>query len=225
MSKVYLAYDERMTLHKPLPSTDSDTSSSDDDQDEIQVENPTRIHAMYEKLIRLESIDGYRRFLEIPCIPAARNTIELMHSPEHFDRMAITMAMTDDELRNMGVPNDLYYCKDTFTAARLACGGVVECVNAVTENNRRSNRAIAIVRPPGHHATRDEAMGKSTFVRPFTNPLNRDILTIIVSLSLFQDSAISTMWQWQPSTPLLQNERIVSLFSIGTFIMAMAFKT
>jgi hypothetical protein len=38
----------------------------------------------------------------------------------------------------------------------------------VTDDRRKSNRAIAIVRPPGHHATRDEAMGKSV----------KDILTI-----------------------------------------------
>jgi histone deacetylase 6 len=159
-----------MALHKPLPSLsdDSSLSSSDDtgvelqqSEEEVQYENPTRIRAIYQKLLRLESLDGYRRFLEIPCLPATRDTIELAHSPEHFDRMLRTMAMTDKELRMMTIPNDLYFCKDTFLAARIACGGVVESVNAVTDERRKSNRAIAIVRPPGHHATRDEAMGKS----------------------------------------------------------------
>jgi histone deacetylase 6 len=161
-----------MALHKPLPSLsdDSSLSSSDDTgvelqqsagEEEVQYENPTRIHAIYQKLHRLESLDGYRRFLEIPCLPATRDTIKLVHSPEYFDRMLRTMAMTDEELRMMTIPNDLYFCRDTFLAARIACGGVVECVNAVTDERRKSNRAIAIVRPPGHHATRDEAMGKS----------------------------------------------------------------
>lgn len=158
-TRVYLAYDERMTLHKPLPLLSSDSSSSSDEEDEVHFENPGRVHAIYEKLMRLEALDGYRRFLQIPCIPASRDTIELVHSPEHFDRMLLTMAMTDDELRMQTIPNDLYYGRDTFLAARLACGGVIECVNAVTEENRRSKRAIAIVRPPGHHATRDNAMG------------------------------------------------------------------
>lgn len=153
-TRVYLAYDERMALHKPLPPISDEGCDGGPD-----VENPFRIHAIYEKLIQLEALDGYRRFVEIPCIPASRETIELTHSPEHYDRMAMTMHLSDDELRQMGTPNDLYFCKDTFTAARIACGGVIECVNAVTDSKRKSNRAIAIVRPPGHHATRDEAMG------------------------------------------------------------------
>lgn len=156
-TKVYLAYDDRMALHKPLPPLGDDDDASDSAGPDV--ESPLRIHAIYEKLMQLEAMDGYRRFLEIPCIPASRGTIELAHSPEHYDRMAMTLTLSDEELRQMGTPNELYYCRDTFLAARLACGGVVECVNAVTDERRSSNRAIAIVRPPGHHATRDEAMG------------------------------------------------------------------
>jgi acetoin utilization deacetylase AcuC-like enzyme len=166
-TKVFLAYDERMTLHQPLPAlSSSDESSADYDGppfEEAPMEQPNRIRAIYKKLVELEATGGYRRFLEVPCLPATREVIELAHSPEHYDRMCRTMTMTDEQLRLMGVPNDLYFCSDTFRAARMACGGVVECVDAVTDDNRKSNRAMAIVRPPGHHATRDEAMGKSVF--------------------------------------------------------------
>ena len=157
-TRVYLAFDERMALHKPLPEVPVEGEFH---SDEAPFENCNRIFAIYKKLIQLETNDGYRRFIEIPCIPAKRETIELCHSPEHYDNMLRTMSMSDEELRMMTVPNDLYFCKDTFLAAKLAVGGVVECVNAVTNDKRRSNRAIALVRPPGHHATRDEAMGKS----------------------------------------------------------------
>jgi histone deacetylase 6 len=170
-TKVFLAYDERMTLHQQLPALSSSDESSNAagdgqppppllEEEAPPMEHPDRIRAIYKKLVELEAVDGYLRFLEIPCIPATRDIIELAHSPEHYDRMCRTMTMTDYELRLMGVANDLYFCKDTFQAARIACGGVVECVNAVTDINRKSNRAMAIVRPPGHHATRDEAMGK-----------------------------------------------------------------
>lgn len=68
--------------------------------------------------------------------------------------------MSDEELRSITDPNDLYVGKDAFFAARLVVGGVVECVDAVlNEAKRKRNRAIAIVRPPGHHSTRDKAMG------------------------------------------------------------------
>eukprot|EP00934_Nitzschia_sp_Nitz4_P006799 Nitzschia sp. Nitz4//scaffold21_size171442//93257//94718//NITZ4_002170-RA/size171442-processed-gene-0.54-mRNA-1//-1//CDS//3329542438//6789//frame0 len=159
-SFVYLAYDERMTLHAPLPSPSSDVSSvSDDMPEDSPFEKPNRIRAIYKRLLELETTDYHPRFLEIPCIPATRETIQLCHSPEHYEKMESTLTMSDDELRNMRVPGDLYFGRDTFYAARLACGGVIECVNAVTDMKSRSNRAMAIVRPPGHHATRDEAMG------------------------------------------------------------------
>jgi acetoin utilization deacetylase AcuC-like enzyme len=55
----------------------------------------------------------------------------------------------------------LHFNRFTFFAARLAVGGVVELVNAVTSKNAKTTRAIALlVRPPGHHAGVDEAMGK-----------------------------------------------------------------
>jgi histone deacetylase 6 len=167
-TRVYLAFDGRMALHAPLPTSElslSENSSIDNDDEEGQhnhFEIPHRAIAIYERLIELEAADGYRRFLEIPCIEATREIIELVHSPEHYDFMARTESMTEEELRILTVPNDLYFCPKTFLAAKLAVGGVVECVNAVTDVNRKSNRAIAIVRPPGHHAERNEAMGTSS---------------------------------------------------------------
>ncbi|CAB9520606.1 Histone deacetylase HDA1 [Seminavis robusta] len=176
MSKVYLAYDERMTLHRPLQelpmssaegqdvaSTNSDAEHSaeqETDHFEGTMEIPHRIRAIYEKLIELEARDGYRRFIDVPCTPASRATIELAHSEEHFEYMQDTMTMSDEELRSITNPDDLYFCKNTFLAARLAVGGVVGCVDAVLDETRRKScRAAAIVRPPGHHATRDKAMG------------------------------------------------------------------
>ena len=100
-----------------------------------------------------------RRFIPLSCKPASRQTIELAHSPEHYARMKRTSQLTTKELQAMTVPDDLYYNNWTFSAASLAAGGVVECVNAVTAFQPASTRAIALVRPPGHHALRDKPMG------------------------------------------------------------------
>ena len=187
-TKVFLAHDEKMTLHQPLPgfssssdegssvtpASDVDTSAKNEPETEFideppPMENPNRIRAIYKKLIQMEATDGgcgqrrrERRFIDVPCIPAKRETIELAHTSEHYDRMLQTRDMSDEELQTKSVPNDLYFCKDTFQAATIACGGVIECVNAVTDDSsiRKSNRAMAIVRPPGHHAEADEAMGE-----------------------------------------------------------------
>ena len=186
-TKVYLAFDERMALHKPLPNVEAECIESDC-LDEAPYERPSRIQVVYNKLRNLEAIDGYRRFIEIPCIPANRATIELAHSSEHYDKMFQTTTMTDEELRSLTVPNDLYFGRDTFLAASLAVGGVVECVNAVTDDKKRSSRAIAIVRPPGHHATRDEAMGK--FVR--SCGMTKKVAWYILCRSLLPSIRVST---------------------------------
>jgi acetoin utilization deacetylase AcuC-like enzyme len=169
--KVFLAFDGRMALHQPLPDDDDHDNCNNDNPSDVSTdvdgegdhfEIPHRIVAIYRRLIGLEGIDGYRRFLEVECKPASRETIELVHSSAHYDFMSSTALMNDNELRQLSVPNDLYYCRETFLAARLAVGGVVECINAVTDpilQRNYSNRAMAIVRPPGHHAGRDEAMG------------------------------------------------------------------
>lgn len=171
-TKVYLAFDGRMTLHRPFPDPDDEPKdlpfsnnhngeeSGNEGGEGGEFEIPHRIIAIYKKLIDLESLDGHHRFLEVDCKPASRETIELVHSREHYKFMSQTAKMSEAELRLLTVPNDLYYCPKTFLAAKLAVGGVVECVNAVTDPvQRKSNRAVAIVRPPGHHAGRDEAMG------------------------------------------------------------------
>lgn len=157
-------------MHRPLAgnATTSERDGQDggiDDGDKDEdgtFEIPHRIVAIYNRLISLEGLDGHRRFVEVECKPANRETIELVHSPEHYDFVASTAQMNGDELRQLSVHNDLYFCHETFLAARLAVGGVVQCINNVMNpilQMNHSTRAIAIVRPPGHHAGRSEAMG------------------------------------------------------------------
>ncbi len=52
---------------------------------------------------------------------------------------------------------DAYFCHKTGEAAWLAAGGGVELSRALLEG--RARRGIALLRPPGHHACPDRAMG------------------------------------------------------------------
>src|SRR5829696_732452 len=54
-----------------------------------------------------------------------------------------------------------YVTRSSFEDAMLAAGGVTICANAVINGDVKS--AFAIVRPPGHHAEPDQAMGFCIF--------------------------------------------------------------
>lgn len=56
---------------------------------------------------------------------------------------------------------DTYYCKDTLAIAKLAAGATVELCTRVSDG--RLDAGFALVRPPGHHATADQAMGFCIF--------------------------------------------------------------
>jgi len=56
---------------------------------------------------------------------------------------------------------DTYVCKDDYDIARLAAGGLVELTENVINDTARNG--FALVRPPGHHATRDRSMGFCLF--------------------------------------------------------------
>src|SRR4051794_3179944 len=52
---------------------------------------------------------------------------------------------------------DTYFSAGTWDAARAAAGSTCEVVTRVMSGEL--SQGIAVVRPPGHHATRDRAMG------------------------------------------------------------------
>ncbi len=56
---------------------------------------------------------------------------------------------------------DTYVCKSDYETARLAAGGLLRvCKNVL---NGKSDNGYALVRPPGHHATRNRSMGFCLF--------------------------------------------------------------
>jgi len=56
---------------------------------------------------------------------------------------------------------DTYVCKFDFGTARLAAGGMLQLCENVMKG--KADNAYALVRPPGHHATKNRSMGFCLF--------------------------------------------------------------
>jgi acetoin utilization deacetylase AcuC-like enzyme len=56
---------------------------------------------------------------------------------------------------------DTYVCKNDYHTARLAAGGVLNLCTNIMQN--KIQNGYALIRPPGHHATRERSMGFCLF--------------------------------------------------------------
>jgi acetoin utilization deacetylase AcuC-like enzyme len=112
-------------------------------------ESPERLRVIY-KMLEEPEMKGFLE--EIKPRPATREEIELVHAPSYIDQVAKTAGKPYYRL-----DMDTSTCAKTYETALLAAGGLLELIQAVMEG--RLNNGFALVRPPGHHAERDRAMG------------------------------------------------------------------
>lgn len=83
--------------------------------------------------------------------PASDAQIEAVHTPAYHARLRAMAGRTAQ------LDPDTALSPDSYQAAVLAAGAAVAAVEAVWAG--RARNAFALVRPPGHHAERSEAMG------------------------------------------------------------------
>jgi len=79
--------------------------------------------------------------------------IETVHDPNYIHRFEEVCLSGN---RTFDYP-DNQMCVDTFETAYLAVGGVLDAVRRIMEG--ALDNAFCAVRPPGHHAERNQAMG------------------------------------------------------------------
>lgn len=84
--------------------------------------------------------------------PATDADLERVHTREHIDALVATRG------KATMIDEDTFTSPDSEEVARLAAGAAMTAVDQVLDGPVRS-RALALVRPPGHHAEADRAMG------------------------------------------------------------------
>ena len=85
--------------------------------------------------------------------PADERWLTAVHSPEHVAQLKQLYAQGDRFAGSRDTP----ISESSYAVAVAAAGGVLAAVDAVVAGEVRN--AFCAVRPPGHHATRDRAMG------------------------------------------------------------------
>ena len=117
-------------------------------------ECPDRLHAIGDRLIAA-GLDAYLRHYTAPA--ATREQIARVHGAAYID--AIEAASPESGLHFLDPDTALN--PHSLTAARHAAGALVLATDLVLSGECKT--AFCAVRPPGHHAERDRAMGFCLF--------------------------------------------------------------
>ena len=116
-------------------------------------ENAQRLNVILEEIKQTTFYDD----LEVikPEILSEKSLYEV-HSDEMIQQIKELSLIGDS-----WIDLDTYVCKNDYETARLAAGGLlIACKNILS---KKTTNAYALVRPPGHHATKNRSMGFCLF--------------------------------------------------------------
>jgi acetoin utilization deacetylase AcuC-like enzyme len=114
------------------------------------VERADRVRAVW---TRLGEAGLTARMRKVEATPADLEILRAVHTPAYLELLHQTAAYD----RLVRLDADTYVTPTSYEIALLAAGGVVDAVRAVLAGD--ADNGLAVVRPPGHHAMPDRAMG------------------------------------------------------------------
>src|SRR5688500_5985402 len=130
--------------------------------DDTFVASPNHIYPEHpERPGRFEILERRLRSFDAELIeakPATHVEIAYVHHPKLVDALETVCREQAPGIIDYA---PTYVTRSSFEDAALAAGGVLTCARAV--GNEEAKNAFAIIRPPGHHAEPNRAMGFCIF--------------------------------------------------------------
>ncbi len=117
-------------------------------------ECPQRLDAIDDHLIAT-GLDVALARHEAPLV--SMSDVELAHAAAYVANLKDLLEQVSASGRTRALDPDTIACEHTWRAALRAAGAAVAATDLVLDGG--AENAFCSVRPPGHHATRDEAMG------------------------------------------------------------------
>ena len=115
-------------------------------------ERPDRIRVLLELAGGLSS----QKFHLLPPKAANRADVEHTHGADH-----VRLVESTSGVNRYALDGDTITCRDSFGVGLLAVGGFLNLLDSIAA--KESRNGFALVRPPGHHALRNRAMGFCLF--------------------------------------------------------------
>lgn len=115
-------------------------------------ERPDRIRVLLDLAKELDS----QKFCILPPKSATRIDIESCHAPDY-----INLVESTSKTNRYALDGDTVTSRDSFAVGSLAVGGFLQLLDSIAAGENRNG--FALVRPPGHHALSDRAMGFCLF--------------------------------------------------------------
>ena len=135
MKRVGLLYDDVYLRHEAPPG------------------HPERADRVRAIMNTLKGSDIWQSLIQVAPRRASFDDILAIHTPAYVEHMkSMTSGYADP---------DTYVSEGTLEAALYAAGAVIEAIDRIKAGE--IDRAFCVVRPPGHHAERDRAMGFCIF--------------------------------------------------------------